>query len=98
LLLSADDEQLTGLYTNVDDNLVMPFSTQVLGVEVTVRWVELRSREIVAVFHRGRIRQPIGILDLCRSSRRPAARVDLFERPPGLRRRAVDRGVSSLGG
>jgi hypothetical protein len=59
-----DDEQLTGLYTMIDDNLAVPFTTQVLGVEVTVRRVDLRHGEIVAICHRGRVRQAIGILDL----------------------------------
>ncbi|GAA2218587.1 calcium-binding protein [Micromonospora olivasterospora] len=59
-----DDEQLTGLYTMIEDNLAVPFTTQVLGVEVTVRRVDLRHGEVVAICHRGRIRQAIGILDL----------------------------------
>ena len=36
-----DDEQLTGLYTMIEDNLAVPFTTTVLGVEVTVRKVDL---------------------------------------------------------
>ncbi|MEU4481720.1 hypothetical protein AB0F68_27200 [Micromonospora sp. NPDC023966] len=32
-----DDEQLSGLFTMIEDNLAVPFTTQVLGVEVTVR-------------------------------------------------------------
>ena len=59
-----DDEQLTGLYTMIEDNLAMPFETTVLGVEVTVRKVDLRADGIVAICHRGRDRQAIGILDL----------------------------------
>jgi Calcium binding len=60
----GDDEQLTGLYTMIADNLAVPFTTQVLGVEVTVRGVDLRPGGIVAVCQRGRARQAIGILDL----------------------------------
>lgn len=59
-----EDEQSTGLYTMIEDNLALPFTTQVLGVEVTVRRVELVGRRIVAICHRGRERQAIGILDL----------------------------------
>ncbi|MFG1954883.1 calcium-binding protein [Micromonospora sp. NPDC048830] len=59
-----DDEQLTGLYTMIEDNLAVPFTTQVLGVEVMVRRVDLRHGDMVAICHRGRIRQAIGILDL----------------------------------
>jgi hypothetical protein len=59
-----DDEQLIGLFTIIQDNLTVPFTTQVLGVEVTVRRVDLRHGGVVAVCHRGRIKQAIGILDL----------------------------------
>ena len=59
-----DDEQLTGLYTMIEENLAMPFDTTVLGIEVTVRRVDLQAEGIVAICHRGRDRQAIGILDL----------------------------------
>jgi hypothetical protein len=59
-----DDEQLTGLYTMIADNLAVPFMTEVLGVEVTVRKIDLTDGGIVAVCHRGKLRQRIGILDL----------------------------------
>ncbi|MGI5180599.1 calcium-binding protein [Dactylosporangium sp. CA-152071] len=59
-----DDEQLTGLYTMIEDNLELPFTTQVLGVEVAVRRVDLVDDRIVAICHRGRERQAIAILDL----------------------------------
>jgi hypothetical protein len=59
-----EDEQLTGLYTMIEDNLALPFTTQVLGVEVTVRRVDLTDDRIVAICHRGRERQAIAILDL----------------------------------
>lgn len=48
----------------IEDNLAVPFTTRVLGVEVTVRRVELRGDGIVAVCYQGRARQAIGILDL----------------------------------
>jgi hypothetical protein len=59
-----DDEQLTGLYTMIEDNLAVPFTTTVLGVEVTVRKVDLTGDSIVAVCTRGRDRQRIDLLDL----------------------------------
>jgi hypothetical protein len=59
-----DDEQLTGLFTMIADHLAVPFATMVLGVEVTVRRVDLTDGGIVAICHRGRIKQAIGILDL----------------------------------
>jgi len=60
-----DDEQLTGLYTMIADNLVTPFSTRILGVDVTVEDVDLRARyDIVAICSRGTVRQAIPILEL----------------------------------
>jgi hypothetical protein len=59
-----DDEQLTGLYTMIEENLAMPFETTVLGVEVTVRRIDLQAEGIVAICQRGRARQAIEILDL----------------------------------
>jgi hypothetical protein len=60
-----DDEQLVGLFTMLSEHLAVPFKTVVLGVEVTVREVNLvAGSRIVAVCVRGRHRQAIGILDL----------------------------------
>jgi hypothetical protein len=59
-----DDEQLTGLFTMIEDHLVMPFTTTVLGVEVTVKKVDLTGDNIVAICVRGRTRQRIDLLDL----------------------------------
>lgn len=61
----ADEEQLAGLFTMIAEHLAVPFKTVVLGVEVTVRKVDLVfGSQIVAVCARGRHRQAIGILDL----------------------------------
>jgi hypothetical protein len=66
-------EQLSGLYTMIDDNLAVPFETQVLGVTVVVERVDLTDRdEIVAVCRRGRKRQRISLLDLPLPSPPPA--------------------------
>ncbi|MEU1600604.1 calcium-binding protein [Streptomyces sp. NPDC005708] len=60
-----DEEQLTGLYTLLAEHLAIPFKTVVLGVEVTVKKVDLLpGSQIVAVCTRGRHQQAIGILDL----------------------------------
>ena len=32
----GDDEQMVGFYTMINDNLALPFTTTVLGVEVSV--------------------------------------------------------------
>ncbi|MBM0257088.1 calcium-binding protein [Micromonospora sp. 4G55] len=60
----GDDEQLTGLFTMIEEQLAVPFNTTVLGVAVTVRKIDLAADSIVAVCARGRHRQRIGLLDL----------------------------------
>ncbi|MFF7453588.1 hypothetical protein [Kitasatospora sp. NPDC008115] len=60
-----EHEQVSGLFAAVEENLVVPFSTVVLGVEVTVRSVDLSpDGRIVALCTRGEYRQTIGLLDL----------------------------------
>ncbi|MFF4545978.1 hypothetical protein ACFY1J_17310 [Streptomyces sp. NPDC001406] len=60
-----DDEQLTGLFTMLEEHLELPFTTAVLGVEVTVRGIDLTpDGRIAALCSRGGMRQSIGILDL----------------------------------
>lgn len=59
-----DDEQLTGLATLIEEHLGLPFTTEVLGVPVSVKRVELADDGIVAVCVAGRQRQRIPILDL----------------------------------
>ena len=61
----GDDEQLTGLFTMIDECLVVPFDTTVLGVPVTVRKVELTvDGRIVARCVRDGVEQRLSLLDL----------------------------------
>ncbi|MGR8009697.1 calcium-binding protein [Streptomyces hypolithicus] len=61
----GEDEQLTGLFTMIEENLAVPFTTTVLGVEVNVVGVDpTDDGRIVAHCARGAVRQSIGILDL----------------------------------
>jgi hypothetical protein len=61
----SESEQITGWFTMIEENLVVPFETMVLGVPVTVERLDLnRSEQIVAVCKRGRGRQSLPILDL----------------------------------
>ena len=65
-------EQAMGLFTMVEENLRLPFSTIVLGIQVNVQKVELNDAgEIVAVCSRGPERQKIPLLDLSLPSPRP---------------------------
>ena len=58
-------EQRTGFYTMLENDLSLPFKTEVLGMEVTVERVDLTDdEEIVAVCRRGKARQRIRILDV----------------------------------
>jgi hypothetical protein len=60
-----EDEQLTGLFTMLDEYLAVPFTTVVLGVEVTVRGVDLTpDGRIVALCSHDGVRQSIGIPEL----------------------------------
>jgi hypothetical protein len=60
-----ESEQVTGLYTMIEEYLAVPFRTSVLGVEVTVDTVDLTDTdEVVAVCRREAVRQRIGIVDL----------------------------------
>ena len=61
----TDEEQRVAFYTVIEDNLKVPFETEILGVPVTVERLNLTpSGEIVAVCAHGNKRQQIPILDL----------------------------------
>ncbi|MEU2875583.1 hypothetical protein [Streptomyces sp. NPDC007070] len=61
----TEDEHLTGLFALLEERLALPFTTTVLGFEVTVRGVGLTpGSRIVALCTRSRGRQSIGILEL----------------------------------
>jgi len=60
-----ESEEVTGIFTMLEENLAVPFATTLLGVEVTVERVDLNDAdEIVAVCRRGRERQRIPVIDL----------------------------------
>jgi hypothetical protein len=59
-----EGEQLTGLYAMIEDNLAVPFTTTILGVEVAVRKVDRTADSVVAICSRGRNRQRFDLLDL----------------------------------
>ena len=60
-----EDEQVTGLFTMIEDNFALPFQTKVLGMVVSVISIDLsESGQIVAICSRDELRQAIPILDL----------------------------------
>ncbi len=68
-----ESEQLMGLVTMIGEELRLPFSTEVLGVEVMVETVELNDAgELVAVCRRQRTTQRVPLVDLPLPSPPPA--------------------------
>jgi hypothetical protein len=60
-----DDEQLTGIFTKLEEHLELPFQTVVLGVTVAIERLDLRvSGDIVAICLGNGARQPISLRDL----------------------------------
>ena len=58
-------EQATGLFTMIEDNLRLPFTTRVLGVEVAVVAVDQDDDgDVAALCERDGARQRIGLADL----------------------------------
>ena len=60
-----ESEQKAGFFTMLENHLAVPFSTEVLGMTVTVETIDMTDdEEIVAVCVRGKSRQLIRILEL----------------------------------
>ena len=58
-------EQAVGLFTMMEENLGLPFETEMFGIQVTVGRVDMTEDDaIVAICKRGSKRQPVSILDL----------------------------------
>lgn len=61
----GESEQRVAFLTVIEENLALPFTTSVLGVEVLVERVDMTAaEEIVAIVRRGKSRQRLPILDL----------------------------------
>jgi len=60
-----ESEEVTGIFTMLEENLEVPFATTLLGVDVKVERVDLNDAdEIVAVCRRGRERLRVPVIDL----------------------------------
>jgi hypothetical protein len=78
-----ESEEITGIFTMMEEKLAVPFKTTILGVEVTVDRIEMNEAdEILAVCRRGRDRQRIPVLDLPLPEPRPkgAEWIDAYRR------------------
>ena len=60
-----ESEEVSGIFTMLEDNLEVPFATKIPGVDVTVERVDLNDAgEIVAVCRRGREKLRVPVIDL----------------------------------
>ena len=78
-----ESEQAGGFFAMIEENLALPFVTQVLGQEVTIAKIDITKRdEIVAICARGKVTQAIPILDLPMPGPRPegADWIDAYRR------------------
>lgn len=78
-----ESEQTGGFFAMIEENLGLPFVTQLLGQEVTVAKLDITQRdEIVAICSRGKSTQAIPILDLPMPKPRPegAEWIDAYRR------------------
>ena len=61
----GESEQRVAFYTMLEENLRVPFRTEILGVPITVERLDMTDDDqIVAICRRGRARQTVPILDL----------------------------------
>jgi len=78
-----ESEELSGIFTMLEEKLALPFSTSVLGTTVIVERLDLtEAGDIVAVCRRRRVRQRIPLLDLPLPHRKPAGAewIDAYRR------------------
>jgi hypothetical protein len=61
----GESEQCVGFFTMLEEQLALPFTTEILGTPVRVERIDLNhAEEIVAICRRGPHRQTIPILNL----------------------------------
>jgi hypothetical protein len=61
----GESEQATGFYTMIENDLRLPFETEMLGVTVTVESIDItEDDQLAAVCRRGKNRQRISLADL----------------------------------
>ncbi len=60
-----ESEQTVGFYTMMENNLALPFETEILGIKVAVEQIDMNADDaIVAVCQHGSTQQRIPLLDL----------------------------------
>jgi hypothetical protein len=69
----GESEQVTGFYTMLENDLHLPFETQILGVTATVESIDItEDDQLVAVCRAGKKRQRISLSELPLPSPPPA--------------------------
>ena len=70
---NGESEQVTGFYTMLENDLHLPFETQILGVTATVESIDItEDDQLVAVCRAGKTRQRISLSELPLPSPPPA--------------------------
>jgi hypothetical protein len=70
---NGESEQVTGFYTMLENDLHLPFETQILGVTATVESIDItEADQLVAVCRAGKTRQRISLSELPLPSPPPA--------------------------
>ena len=70
---NGESEQVTGFYTMLENDLHLPFETQILGVTATVESIDItEDDQLVAVCRAGKARQRISLSELPLPSPPPA--------------------------
>jgi hypothetical protein len=78
-----ESEACTGFFTIIEENLLLPFITNLLGLEVSVESIDITDAdEIVAICRKGNKKQRISLLDLPLPKPRPrgADWIDAYRR------------------
>ena len=70
---NGESEQATGFYTMLENNLRLPFETQILGVTATVESIDItEDNQLVGVCRAGKTRQRVSPSELPLPSPPPA--------------------------
>jgi hypothetical protein len=61
----GEPEQVTGFYTMMENDLRLPFETEILGMTVTVEGIDItEDDQLVAVCRKGKTKQRISLSEL----------------------------------
>ena len=62
---NGESEQVTGFYTMMENDLQLPFATEILGMTVIVEGIDITDDDqLVNVCRKGRTKQRISLLEL----------------------------------